>query len=103
MTERTIPKSRIALNPIVIDDSKRQSTEHHCPLDEHALVERLKEWELEAHNRCEKANYANQIISFGLAAKERDAYRRAIDLIENGRVRQQHRALVPAGWSEVEQ
>jgi hypothetical protein len=70
-----------------------------CPMDEHALVERLKEWELDAHTMVENTRYkVNKPFYLG----EEKAYGRVIDLIENGRVRQQHRALVPQGWSEVD-
>jgi hypothetical protein len=40
MIEKHIPASRIALNPVVVDDSKRGEPTR-CPLDEHALLARL--------------------------------------------------------------
>ncbi len=111
--ERQIPESRIALNPVVVDDSKRGEPTR-CPLDEHALVERLKEWELEAHNKrwkdkCKDCEY-NLACTVDSTSKtdvcgktgERVILKRVIDLIQNGRVRQQHRQLVPRGWSEVD-
>jgi hypothetical protein len=73
--------------------------EHRCPLDEHALVERLKEWELKEHIAVAKHHGFTKGIEHESAEK---AYRRVIDLIHNGRVRQQHRALSPQGWGEVE-
>jgi hypothetical protein len=68
-----------------------------CPLDEHALVERLKEWELEAHKIASNCPTLGGNISLALNAHhtgQMKAYRRVIDLIENGRVRQQHRELM---------
>ena len=53
MTERHIPESRIALNPVVIDDSKRE-VPHPKPLDEHALLTRLMEWEMKEHIAAKK-------------------------------------------------
>jgi hypothetical protein len=73
-----------------VDDSKRQSANHRCPLDEHALIERLKEWELEAHNHVVFASTMNEEVYHDGLEK---AYRRVIDLIKSGRVRQQHREL----------
>jgi len=99
VTPRTITESKIAINPVIINDTHRQSREHRCPIDEHALVERLKEWALEAHNKAENSKDGTETYGY---ARESLAYRRVIDLIQNGRVRQQHRTLVPAGWSEVE-
>lgn len=104
MTPRTIPESKIVINPVIINDTHRQSREHRCPLDEHALVERLKEWELDAHNsETFSRNGESTEYDDGIFKGEEKAYRRVIDLIQNGRVRQQHRMLVPMGWSEVEQ
>jgi hypothetical protein len=98
MTPRSIPASKIAINPIIINDTHRQSREHRCPLDEHALVERLKEWELEAHlHDCDKCIHDSEEMHYMTCPcecmGEEKAYRRVIDLIQNGRVRQQHREL----------
>lgn len=87
--------------------------DNRLPLDEHALVERLMEWELEAqelekHMELCRDGSVTKIDErrydhlFGVYRREKESYRRVIDLIQNGRVRQQHRQLVPAGWSEVD-
>lgn len=58
---------------------------NNCPLDEHALVERLKDWELKAHTNA--AKHAGFTKGLEHQVEER-CYGRIIRLIENGRVRQ---------------
>ena len=124
--ERHIPESRIALNPVVIDDSKRggvpddhtpdcfyyrhgvcpkpfppsfppleiqpKKTIHGTwvatsesdkpPLDEHALITRLMEWEIKAHlNAVKHSGYTKGLEH----AAEEKAYGRVIRLIQEGR------------------
>jgi hypothetical protein len=99
MTAKQIPESNIAISPVIINDTHRQSREHRCPIDEHALVERLKEWELREHIAAAK----HHGFTKGREHEAKvEAFHRVIDLIQNGRVRQQHRMLVPEGWSEVD-
>lgn len=82
MTERHIPESRIALNPVVIDDSKREAANRKDPLDEHALIARLIEWEIKAHLGAVK--HSGYTKGLEHAAEER-AYGRVIRLIQEGR------------------
>lgn len=89
---RTIPEARIAINPIVIDDSKRQSKSHRAPIDEYSLLSRLTSWELEEHLSAHKHQGFTKGLEHMAAEK---AYRRVIELIQNGRVRQMHRRLIP--------
>jgi hypothetical protein len=81
MTERHIPESRIALNPVVIDDSKRE-VPHPKPLDEHALLTRLMEWEMKEHIAAKKHHGFTKGLEH---AAEEKAYGRVIRLIQEGR------------------
>jgi len=91
MTPRTIPESKIAINPVIINDTHRQSKEHRCPIDEYALLSRLTELELKEHIAAAKHHGFTKGIEHESAEK---AYHRVIELIQNGRVRQQHRTLI---------
>ena len=67
-------------------------TSHRCPIDEYAIIERLKDWELKAHNNASKHPGFTKGLEYKIEEK---AYGRVINLIQNGRVRQAHHRLVP--------
>lgn len=90
---KQIPESKIVINPVVIDDSKRGlPPENNVPTDMDALLAWLKKEALTAHN----ANVRFKNVH--LLAEEK-AYNRVIAKIENSRVNQ--RSHVPWGWDYV--
>lgn len=80
--DRHIPESHIAINPVVIDDSKRGYTPTPRPLDEHSLITRLMEWEMKEHIAAKKHRGFTKGLEHASMEK---AYSRVIRLIQEGR------------------
>jgi len=97
---KQIPESRIAINPVVIDDSKRGlPPENNIPQDMDSLLAWLKDRALEAHHK-EGVCFSVGLKSAGYQrGGEHRAYNRVIEKIENSRVSQ--RPHVPRGWDYV--